>query len=53
MTVQIHEGRHDTYDQSVDIALDAFVFPESHQLALDLPGQRASELEGVALATTE
>jgi hypothetical protein len=29
------------------------LFPESHQLAFDVPGQRPGELEGVAFAATE
>ena len=53
MTVQIRHGPHDAHDKSVDVALDALSFPECHQLAFDMPGQRASELKGVALATTE
>jgi hypothetical protein len=52
MTVQVRDGRHDTYDKSVDVVLDALLFPERHQLAFDMPGQRAGELEGVAFATT-
>jgi hypothetical protein len=41
MTVQVRDGRQDTHDKSADVALNAFLFPESHQLAFDMPGQRA------------
>jgi hypothetical protein len=41
MTAQVRDGRQDAHDKSVDVVLDAFLFPEGHQLAFDLPGQRA------------
>jgi hypothetical protein len=53
MTVQVRKGRHNTHDKSVEVALDALLLPESHQLAFDMPSQRAGELEGIAFTTTE